>query len=65
MFSNRINELSGGQFSDRMNHVLELCMDGVQAYDGKQHSMLPIGVRSCDIPYSHRDGKVRFVCYKV
>ena len=42
-------------------------MDSIQAYVGKQHSMLPVGIRSCDIPYSHRDGKVRvptseFVC---
>ena len=42
-------------------------MDSIQAYVGKQHSMLPVGIRSCDIPYSHRDGNVRvptseFVC---
>ena len=34
-------------------------MDSIQAYVGKQHSMLPVGIRSCDIPFSHRDGKVR------
>ena len=34
-------------------------MDSVQAYVGKQHSMLPVSIRSCVIPFSHRDGKVR------
>ena len=38
--------IGGGQFNGVRNHVVELCIDGVQAYDGKQHSiMLPIGIR--------------------
>jgi hypothetical protein len=57
--SGRIDDATAGQFSDSRNHVTELCMDSVQAYVGKQHSMLPVGIRSCDIPFSHRDGKVR------
>lgn len=62
----RIDTMTGGQFSDVRNHVLEMCMDGVQPFDEKQHSMLPIGIRSCDIPFSHRDGKVRnFPNYKI
>ena len=55
----RIDGLTEGQISDPRNHVNELCMDGVQPYEGKQHSMIPVGIRSCDILYSHRDGKVR------
>jgi hypothetical protein len=34
-------------------------MDSIQAYVGKQYSMLPVGIWSCDIPFSRRDGKVR------
>jgi hypothetical protein len=59
LWSGRIDDVTAGQFSDKRNHVLELCMDSIQAYVGKQHSMLPVGIRSCDIPFSHRDGKVR------
>lgn len=54
----RIDQASGGQFSDKRNHVLELCLDGVQGFDRKQHTMLPVAIRSCDIPFSHRDSKV-------
>lgn len=54
----RIDQATGGQFSDKRNHVLELCLDGVQGFDRKQHTMLPVAIRSCDIPFSHRDSKV-------
>ena len=54
-----IDDVTAGQFSDKCNHALELCMDSIQAYVGKQYSMLPVGIRSRDIPFFHRDGKVR------
>ncbi len=55
----RIDNVTAGQFSDSRNHVSELCMDSIQAYVCKQHSMLPIGIKSRDIPFSRRDGNVR------
>ncbi len=59
LWSGRIDDVTAGQFSDSRNHVWKLCMDSIQAYVGKQHSILPVGITSCDIHVSHRDGKVR------
>ena len=57
--SGRIDDATAGQFSDSRNHVSEMCMDSIQAYVGNQHLMLLVGIRSCDILFSHRDEKVR------
>ena len=59
LWSGRIDDVTAGKLSDSRNHVLVLCMDSIQAYVGKQHSMLPVCIRSCDIPFSYRNGKVR------
>ncbi len=63
LWSGRIDDVTTGQFSDSRNHVLELCIENIQAYIGKEHSMLPVGIMSCDIPFSHRDGKMRASIY--
>ena len=58
LWTGRIDDVTTSQLSDSRNQVSELCMDSIQAYVGKQYSMLSVGIRSCDIPFSHRDFKV-------
>jgi hypothetical protein len=47
----RINDRIGDQFVDGKKHVILLCMDGVRAFDEKQHSMLPIRMYIYNIPF--------------
>lgn len=44
---------------DPINGVYEICMDGVQPFNSRSDSLLPICIRCLDIPMSHRNSKVR------
>lgn len=60
----RINASTAGLlYDEHRSCLLEICADGVQAFKHRNHGMVPVAVRSYDIPFSHRSLKVGFAIH--